>query len=285
MLYATLPEKIYLGQNIDTWYPCAPAQVQFAYTALGEKQYYNIFEISGSSHFCSFESYEIPDLPTGATITWTATGSISISGANNINPVTVTKTSDGTGTLTANINTSCDNFSIQKSNIQVGLPKAPSFSFYPSEKCADQYIQITLALPEGTSVTSMTGLNGSFEEPLSGSGGTYTLPPNIFRIYYTLQNSCGSKSFSRLISRTNCSSLTIYPNPTNSLLNIESEGIQEVDKEISLYNNKGTKVKIASIKKGETKTALDTRDLSNGTYFLHIREGKEIIKKQIIIQH
>ncbi|WP_449438296.1 T9SS type A sorting domain-containing protein [Pedobacter steynii] len=31
--------------------------------------------------------------------------------------------------------------------------------------------------------------------------------------------------------------------------------------------------------------SINTSDIPNGTYFLHIFQGKEIIKKQIIIRH
>lgn len=161
--------------------------------------------ITGPSYVCTSGTYTLINLPTGATVIWTATGKISISGANNVNPVSVTKTSDGIGTLTATITTACGSSEVVKNDIQVGLPVSPSFSFYPTTNCASENVNITLNIPAGTSITSITGKVGTVQVPLSHIGGnTYTLPPNVFQISYTLQNNCSSKSFTKLIARANC---------------------------------------------------------------------------------
>src|SRR5690606_37678192 len=110
-------------------------------------------------------------------ITWTTAGSISISGANNVNPVSVAKTSNGIGTLTASISTACGNISVVKDNIQIGDPVTASLSFYPTTNCANEYVQVTLNIPAGTSITSITGESGGIVQPLSQvSGNTYILP-------------------------------------------------------------------------------------------------------------
>lgn len=88
--------------------------------------------ITGPATLCSSATYTLTNLPIGATVVWTATGSISISGANNINPIEVIKNSDGIGSLTATIATVCGDVEMVKNGIQVGLPVNPSFSFHPS---------------------------------------------------------------------------------------------------------------------------------------------------------
>ncbi|TAF46631.1 MAG: T9SS C-terminal target domain-containing protein [Sphingobacteriales bacterium] len=55
--------------------------------------------------------------------------------------------------------------------------------------------------------------------------------------------------------------------------------------EISLYNDKGKVVTQHKNRAGNKDITLNTQHLPNGTYFLHIKEGNETIKKQIIKQH
>lgn len=257
--------------------------------------------ISGPPYFCTSQDYSINNLPRGATVTWSATGSISISGSNTANPVSVSKSTDGSGTLTANINTACGSFNVVKNNIQAGNPALPTFISYPASRCVDQPYELTPILPAGTSITAISGLNGGVQEPLvETSYGVYIVPPNVYSIMLTLNNNCGSSTFTRLFPRSNCFSYgySVYPNPANQTLTIDYQGntgIEEnsseslmlilEEKQIKLFNDKGTEVKTATIRTGKSKTVLDTRDLPEGTYFLHITEAKETIKKQIIIKH
>lgn len=51
-----------------------------------------------------------------------------------------------------------------------------------------------------------------------------------------------------------------------------------------LYNDKGKAIR--SGKNGSnSKIVFNTQDIPNGNYFLHIIDGKEVTKKQVIIQH
>lgn len=79
-------------------------------------------QIQGPSQFCDTETFTIPNLPSGATVSWTASGSIAISGSTTANPVMVSKVYDGLGSLTATINSACGNISVTKSNISASYP-------------------------------------------------------------------------------------------------------------------------------------------------------------------
>jgi len=112
---ATLRTYVYqvyntIGQSLG-YFPTTPANVTFAYTVLGQA---NNFTISGPSSFCTTATYSILNLPTGATVTWSVTGTYSISGSNTANPVTVQRTSNGYGVLTANITTNCNTYTVTK---------------------------------------------------------------------------------------------------------------------------------------------------------------------------
>ena len=38
-------------------------------------------------------------------------------------------------------------------------------------------------------------------------------------------------------------------------------------------------------KMDKTKTSINTSSIPNGNYFLHVANGKDVVKKQIIIKH
>lgn len=91
-------------------------------------------------------------------------------------------------------------------------------------------------------------------------------------------------------------SYNIYPNPTDDELTVSYEstepGIAETqhntkskkEYKVELINNKGEKMRTGQSKDSKTLT-LDTKTIPNGFYFLHIIEGNNVIKKQIIIEH
>ncbi|GAB1464036.1 matrixin family metalloprotease [Pedobacter sp.] len=81
--------------------------------------------ISGPSSFCTTANYSIPNLPTGATVTWSVTGSYIISGPNTANPVTVQRTSNGYGVLTANITTNCGAYTVTKNLSPLAITFSP----------------------------------------------------------------------------------------------------------------------------------------------------------------
>lgn len=89
--------------------------------------------------------------------------------------------------------------------------------------------------------------------------------------------------------------LSVYPNPANTQLNIEylyndknyvsSNKNVKLSKEITLLNDKGIALKTSVMGEEDSKLILDISKIPNGSYYLHITEGKETIKKQIIIKH
>lgn len=62
-------------------------------------------EIQGPSNFCGSQSYSIGNLPAGTTVTWSASPSGIVSLSPSGSSVTLTKISNGTVTLTANLST------------------------------------------------------------------------------------------------------------------------------------------------------------------------------------
>ncbi len=54
--------------------------------------------------------------------------------------------------------------------------------------------------------------------------------------------------------------------------------------EVKLYNEKGEVLIAAKSEEGK-RISFSTQNIANGTYYIHILEGKKIIKKQVIIRH
>ncbi len=118
------------------------------------------YTMQGPSIVCTSQAYQIDNLPTGATVTWSASGSIAIAGSNTANPVNVTTAGNGAGVLTAMINSSCGSGTVTK-NVLVGplsrktgnimwnnelIAQGTSNTFYAGENiCASTPYQVELA--------------------------------------------------------------------------------------------------------------------------------------------
>lgn len=264
--------------------------------------------IQGPAQFCgTSETYTIPNLPVGATVVWTTSGSINISGSSQGTSVLLTGNSTGYGVLSAAITSTCGNFTITK-NITIGyvlgnvegstnLCINTTHNIYSIESVvgATNY-QWRLERVNGTSPSHFILGNGnsSIELSVSSMGN--------FILYVIVTTPCGSYSSNTFISVSNiCGGLEslfkVYPNPANTEITIE-KGFDKKDPEnvsknnstnqilqqtIQIFNDKGELLKTEII--AGSKAILNIKDIPNGTYYLHITEGKETIKKQIIIEH
>ncbi|WP_199117165.1 T9SS type A sorting domain-containing protein [Pedobacter sp. ASV28] len=104
--------------------------VPASYLPSSTKYFYkkNITSISGPSQICTTANYSLVNLPTGATITWSVTGTYSISGSNTTNPVLVQRTSNGYGTLTGTVTLSCRTYTVTKNLSPITITLTPNNS-------------------------------------------------------------------------------------------------------------------------------------------------------------
>jgi len=70
-----------------------------------------------------------------------------------------------------------------------------------------------------------------------------------------------------LVADAGGSSLTLYPNPVTTSLQVVLNGIQKINS-IALYNTLGQQ--IATVPGGETATAIDLSHFKTGTYFIKV---------------
>jgi hypothetical protein len=177
----------------------------------------------------------------------------------------------------------------------------------------------TVAVCNGNSYTYTANVPGGHKSSYSYS---WTYPSgwsvesssaNTIRLYVPLHNSsygtvrvsvsngCGSPSSYTGVTvfpNNSCNYMTagnfiIYPNPSDGELNVEyldekeasfleDSNFPEVVFQIELYDKQEKLVRTAESKSG--KVNLDTNNLQPGTYFLQIRSGKEVFRKQVLIK-
>ena len=82
------------------------------------------------------------------------------------------------------------------------------------------------------------------------------------------------------------SDVSIYPNPTNGLINIDFNVISSLNLEIRINNIIGERLFFNTLKsfEGVYSKRIDISDYSKGMYFLEIESENRMIKKKIILQ-
>lgn len=81
------------------------------------------------------------------------------------------------------------------------------------------------------------------------------------------------------------SGFNIYPNPSNGNVNIELEGLGNIEKKIEVYNQVGQIVHEEKINNMINNASIDLENFSNGIYFLKVSNGLQSETKKLIIQH
>ncbi|RYG02826.1 MAG: T9SS type A sorting domain-containing protein [Chitinophagaceae bacterium] len=117
--------------------------------------------------------------------------------------------------------------------------------------------------------------------------GTHTLKAIVYL-------ECGSSVTIETTFEVYCSwfrTLVVYPNPGKTTISIAPDAEKskknpmQGEYEATLYDRMGTQV---STKRSDKQViSMDIQQLPNDTYFLHLRKNgeKEILERQIIVQH
>lgn len=80
--------------------------------------------------------------------------------------------------------------------------------------------------------------------------------------------------------------LGVYPNPANETITVQFPEEAVYDLEVNLISQFGQQVGSSSIKKGETKTSLDARNLANGVYIVVVRSAQGVfMREKVMVQH
>jgi len=211
------------------------------------------------------------------------------------------------------------NVAFVKNEIKNGPPINPCAPL-PISASISGPTSLSLAAPSGTWTVNPTGGTGSYSYQwyvrgyVNGSAYSWSSPSSTIN---TLTQNMGSyqeadirvditsgtqqASFYYHIYCSNCcsgcdNSFTIGPNPTSETFEIIREDQSTITAqtssstsypnqfnnfEVKLYNEYSQIVRIG--KSNQNKVKLDVKELPEGMYYIHIRSGTQVIKKQVII--
>lgn len=209
-----------------------------------------------------------PSIPGSYTYTWSP-GSYSTSVANNLTAGNYTVTvSDGTCTTTSTV-------------LTISQPQPVSLSITSSTLiCNGNSAILNSTVSGGTPAYTYSWSNGSI---FSGTSVT----PNVQTTYTLIvndANSCNTQAVTTvsvsdctgISENTNELSITIYPNPTNNYLHIDTKLKYD---EILLTNVIGKIIR----KYNGSQRDINVSDLQDGIYFITISNNKNtIITKKIV---
>lgn len=280
--------------------------------------------IVGPSMLCISENYSISSLPTGATVSWSASPSVAVSISGSGSSVTVSRVAPYNMAVTLKMvisGLSCGDIDIEK-EIQVGVPDHTQFQIFQSICNASYsvgfgaYIGSTIdkcSLPESGVL--------EIEWQVINSTGSHTIVNNVgpgvcvsstvtTGILVNFSNNIGPK-FVRFRARNSCGwsdwilqpvpvdfsgcnpwGYVIFPNPAGERLHIEPDersGMnptrEKKEYRAILYDLNG-KVAI-SVRSQDGNASLDTSQLPSSIYYLYIHTDgeKEGVKGQILITH
>jgi bacillolysin len=207
------------------------------------------FSISGDNIFCTTSTdYSIPNLPTGATVTWSVTPSgIATPNSPNSTQTTLAKNASGVITLTATITNACggQTFTVTKPNISVGTPfvggtftntfdgSSHPLGYYPdvtNPACTGYNINTNMQISGASSVTwTKVSSTGVVNYTQNGNDISFYLFADNQYVLFRLDasNVCGTTSDQFKWLSSNCSgggggclAFTVSPNPATNSINV-----------------------------------------------------------------
>jgi len=265
--------------------------------------------ISGVSAFCNTSVLTVSPVPTGATVAWTVSPTGVVNVPTSGSSITISKVSQGWATVTATI-TGGNAGTLTASYAVTTYPACTSITSNMSGPCSNYYqTWYVSATPNMAGATNWHWtVNGTpngvinIQSPYSQS--TYVSVTGGGGIAVTYSDQCGETSHTDGVTiYSPCgkapTAIVAYPNPAANQLTVQNNTqaiatladgtpaeIQATPAfSVELYNAKGAIIKTGQNTGGGKNIVLNTADVSNGTYYLHVKQGSEVIEQQIIIKH
>ena len=267
------------------------------------------YSISGDASFCTTSKpYTIPGLPTGATVTWSASpfGIVQINSPNS-NSTTLTNISSGVITLTATINNTCGTYQVS-TQVTVGNPLTGTINqggiltpMYTVNSISAGPTSVSFQWP---GVSGISCYQSSSNPPVSQTGFIYYAYNNSF--WFTLS---AGQSITVNFSGTGCSGTTIAtrsftvsghhyivtPNPATNTFTISPNTQSGNPKTLNAQESSGgirlvTITDVTGVVRqsqsfaGNTNTVqMNVSNLPRGNYFVEISDGNHIETLQLLI--
>jgi len=239
----------------------------------------SINQLIGPTSFCTSQAYSLTNV-SSTSLTWSVSGPAVITGSNHANPVTVTKTGNGTATLVATVDAGCGLRTFSKP-IFVGNP-VPTITIlgiapYPNTQMDFQVNTIAPAPYKWYVDNVLVNTAYSSTATINGGGCGY------HNLKVEVTSSCGTGSATTQYNRS-CSAFMATPNPAGDEITVSF--IDQSSKNFKLNNNSEGRVKSIQLvsQLGEVKKTWKFTNLLNqvklnisemypGSYFLKIESA------------
>jgi M6 family metalloprotease-like protein len=252
--------------------------------------------ISGPDALCSSSTatYSISNLPQGATVSWYANG-LNLNTTTGTSTTATTVQGAGAGYVRATITSSNTTFTLTKEVALNGYTPiiGPDFEYLSNKKA---YFEIDTQEPSVWSVNGDTFTSMPYSNRIVVP--LYQYYPGSVLVTCAVSSSCGHfearKDFQVIGDEEALDVYSIYPNPTSTTFSIkQNEELQAMsgtlvgDKEsadnlsIVIYNDQSQLVRQ---QKAYLNQPVNIDNLREGLYIIHIKDGKKVHKKKLIIK-
>ena len=259
--------------------------------------------LSGPDMLCPDDgpfTYSVSNVPSNATVTWTCSGGVSLSGSNTGTSCFVKGTTPGYAHIKAVVDINGTTVDFGK-NLEIASKSgSPSLS-YTSD---DRYIYLRVHTPNIYGIRQFIwnatpiGSSGSSQSSTTGPAGDYwSIPKGSYNVECRIVTQCA-----HMIATTTVGGYrsAVYPNPVDNTLHIDIAEPKDTDNaatvsarqqtpsgshELRLFNFQGSLVRNLHVT--ERQVSVDVSGLPEGNYFLHIiRAGStEPEVHKVIISH
>ena len=190
--------------------------------------------VSGSNIVCSSGStYNLNNLPSGTTVTWTSSSNITFPSGNtgsSVNAKSYSLFSSGSGWIQATINTACGGVPLAQKEVWVGPPSKPyDISFFPREPCLNQTAYAIVRANNGEESNAHYDWRNTHIYIDQDASGREVRFQTLTRVHYTTYvrvkgtNECGSSpEYSKFLRVIDCGGGDIEPLSINPDLETDS---------------------------------------------------------------
>lgn len=263
---------------------------------------------TNTASFCAgaTKTYQITGVPIGAQIAWNISNPLiaSIVGSNTASTVTLLASSNtGTFTLNATVTDCANTYTSPSIVVKTGVPVITGVNVSGHNNQTGRAGWVILSCDPIPNAINYKWYNENDVLFATTTINRVNSPGRTCNTWYqysvTATDPCGvsQASFIAYEYTANCNTLNriaIYPNPTTNEIKVslDNETPQNQNQvtppvlfEVHLFDGNSYKILSQKNNLSDKDIKINTQNIPNGIYFLHINNGKETIKKQIIIQH
>ena len=293
---ATLRTYVYQVYSINGsylgYYPSLPANVTFAYSALGIPN--PTGTVTGPPFVCSSSaSFTVNNLPSGATIVWNQGPYLTRTSEQGSNPCTFTSTGSGSSWVRATLITDCGNVPLTDKAVWAGAPVISSVSgpaYTPNNQWAAYYAQPNNpAMGASDYSWTLNPLNGNSVYDNGWNADIAFYNSGNYQLVVRGQNTCGWGNYTVTgIEVYDSEGLSIFPNPASGEVTLTIETSDEKELPVSGWDleiyapNMMLKEKKTSLK--DNKTIINTSGWQEGIYMVRVKYGENLLTGKLVVK-